>query len=89
VKWWFPARYFGIRHKNSWFENKFKGWTDDQIREWKREQSEGMRTMATHQPKYEQIVRLGPMRFGMTVRLQDGSVVVHELRGGARPQFGS
>jgi hypothetical protein len=34
VKWWFPARLFGIRHKNSYFERT----TRDEIREWKREQ---------------------------------------------------
>lgn len=34
VKWWFPARWFGIRHQNSFFD----GMTFDQIREWKREQ---------------------------------------------------
>ena len=34
VKWWFPARYFGLRHKN----HVFDGMTDDQIREWKRTQ---------------------------------------------------
>jgi hypothetical protein len=37
VKWWFPARYFGIRHKNTWFETTFRGWSDDEIRAWKRE----------------------------------------------------
>jgi hypothetical protein len=37
VKWWFPARYFGIRHKNTWFETRFKGWSDEEIRAWKRE----------------------------------------------------
>ena len=35
VKWWFPARYFGLRHKNRVFD----GMTDDQIREWKRTRS--------------------------------------------------
>ena len=88
VKWWFPARYFGIRHKNSWFGTTFKGWTDDQIREWKRDQNEGMHSIAGHQPKYEKIVRLGPMRFGMTVRLSNGDTVVHELSGRPRLDFG-
>jgi len=37
VKWWFPARYFGIRHKNTWFETTFKAWSDEEIRAWKRE----------------------------------------------------
>jgi hypothetical protein len=36
VKWWFPARWFGIRHKNSFFE----GMTWDEIAEWKRQQEE-------------------------------------------------
>jgi hypothetical protein len=30
-------------------------------------------------PKYESSVRLGPMRWGMTVRRADGERVVHEL----------
>jgi hypothetical protein len=34
VKWWFPARFFGIRHKNSFFD----GMTWSEIRAWKREQ---------------------------------------------------
>jgi hypothetical protein len=34
VKWWFPARWFGIHHKNSVFD----GMTEDEIREWKRRQ---------------------------------------------------
>jgi hypothetical protein len=33
MKWWFPARWFGIRHKNS-----FDGMTWDEIRAWKQEQ---------------------------------------------------
>jgi hypothetical protein len=36
VKWWFPARFFGLQHKNTFFE----GWTWEQIRAWKREQEE-------------------------------------------------
>jgi len=86
VKWWFPARYFGIRHKNSWSENKFKGWTDDEIRAWKQEQARRMHSMRAHQPKYEKIVRLGPMRFGMTARLPDGAVAVHEISRGVTGQ---
>ena len=35
VKWWFPARYFGIHHQNGTFEGK----TDEEIREWKRRQA--------------------------------------------------
>ena len=34
VKWWFPARYFGLHHKNRVFD----GMTESQIREWKRTQ---------------------------------------------------
>ena len=34
VKWWFPARYFGLHHKSQ----VFAGMTEDQIREWKRTQ---------------------------------------------------
>jgi hypothetical protein len=34
VKWWFPANWFRIRHKNGFFE----GMTWDEIRAWKREQ---------------------------------------------------
>ena len=82
MKWWFPARYVGLRHQHSWFDRRFEGWTDDQIRAWKREQKERlgrMESMSRHQPKYEKIVRLGPMRYGMTVRLANGEKVVHEL----------
>ena len=80
VKWWFPARWFGLRHKNAFFD----GMTTEEIRAWKREQEQkGMSSMVV-QPEYEKIARLVPMRFGLTVRLNDGSVAVHEL-GGARP----
>jgi hypothetical protein len=34
VKWWFPARWFGIHHKNSFFD----GMSSAEIRAWKREQ---------------------------------------------------
>ena len=51
VKWWLPARRFGIRHKNTWFDTTFKGWSDDQIRAWKREQEH-----RRHQPDYSSIV---------------------------------
>jgi hypothetical protein len=40
---------------------------------------EGVDRMVERQPTYESIVRLGPTRFGMTVRLADGTSVVHEL----------
>ena len=32
VKWWFPARYFGLHHKNE----MFAGMSDAEIREFKR-----------------------------------------------------
>jgi hypothetical protein len=35
VKWWFPARWFGIRH----MDDVFDGMTEDEIREWKRRQA--------------------------------------------------
>ena len=35
VKWWFPARMFGIHHQNQVFE----GMSKDEIREWKRRQA--------------------------------------------------
>jgi hypothetical protein len=80
VKWWFPARVFGIRHKNNFFERM----TWDEIREWKREQEEkGLYPMVA-QPRYESIVRLGPRRWGMTVRTPSGDVTTHSILGSAR-----
>jgi hypothetical protein len=35
VKWWFPARLFGIHHHNRVFD----GMSKDEIREWKRRQT--------------------------------------------------
>lgn len=80
VKWWFPARYFGIHHKVSFFD----GWTPDQIREWKRGQQDKRMSTMVVQPKYEGIVRLGPRRWGMTVRLPNGQRVVHQVLGHPR-----
>lgn len=81
VKWWFPAHWFGIRHKTTSVDRT----TGDELRAWKREQD---RTRRPHpmiaQPKYEKIVRLGQRRWGFTVRQCDGSVVVHEVLGYAR-----
>jgi hypothetical protein len=37
VKWWFPARWFGIHHKYA----AFGGMTRDEVREWKRAQHDG------------------------------------------------
>jgi hypothetical protein len=34
VKWWFPARLFGIHHES----HVFAGMTEAEIREWKRQQ---------------------------------------------------
>jgi hypothetical protein len=77
VKWWFPARWFGIRHKNSFFD----GMTWDEIREWKRQQEEkGLYPMVV-QPRYERVVRRGPHRWGLTVRLSNGEADVHEVVG--------
>jgi len=33
IKWWFPARWFGIRHENRVFD----GMSRSEAREWKRE----------------------------------------------------
>src|SRR3954453_13835936 len=80
VKWWFPAGWFGIRHKNAFSD----GMTTEEMRAWKQEhEQKGMSSMVV-QPNYEKIVRLGPMRYGMTVRLANGQTAVHELSGGAR-----
>jgi hypothetical protein len=35
VKWWFPARLFGIHHQNRVFD----GMSKDEIRQWKRRQA--------------------------------------------------
>jgi hypothetical protein len=35
VKWWFPARWFGIHHQNRVFD----GMSKEEIREWKRRQA--------------------------------------------------
>ena len=55
VKWWFPARHFRIRHKNSFFD----GMTWDEIREWKREQSEKGMYPIVVQPDFEVSARWG------------------------------
>ena len=78
VKWWLPARWFRIRHKNSFFD----GMTWDEIRRWKREQERKGLYPLVAQPAYESIVRLGPGRWGLAVRSEDGRLIVHELRGG-------
>jgi len=63
--------------------------SEDEVREWKRRQSEkhgGSPNVSgmVVQPKYEKVVRLGPRRWGLTVRLPDGGRAEHELLGGAR-----
>jgi hypothetical protein len=74
VKWWFPARFFGIEHKSSFFE----GMTPREIHQWKRDREDaGVQRMA--QPPYDGIVRLGARRWGLTVHQPDGTRAVHEL----------
>ena len=81
VKWWFPARLFGIRHKSGFFDRM----TVEEIPEWKREQEgKGLYPMVA-QPEYERIVRLGPSRWGLTVRNPDGQVTIPEILG--HPRF--
>lgn len=39
VKWWFPASWFGIEHKDSRFSSAtFVGWTAKDIKEWMKAQ---------------------------------------------------
>ena len=70
VKWWVPARWFGIPHKNSFFD----GMSWDEIREWKRKQeAKALYPMATlpglrGAAPYEGIARLDPQQWGMTER---------------------
>jgi hypothetical protein len=84
VKWWFPARLFGIHHKSSFFDTT----TEAERREWKRQwaMQDGVHEKMgrTEQPRYERIVKLGPMRFGITVRQPDGTIAIHEILGGPR-----
>ncbi len=65
VKWWFPARRFGIRHKNTRLEEWKRSQPPGAPEAWKRERDDGVDRMVKRQPKYESIVRLGPMRFEM------------------------
>jgi hypothetical protein len=37
VKWWFPARLFGVHHKYT-SSPMFVGWSEKDIKEWKRNQ---------------------------------------------------
>ena len=36
VKWWFPARWFGIEHKDSRRDTMFVGWSEKDIKYWER-----------------------------------------------------
>ena len=83
MKWWFPARFFGLHHKNTRLEEWKRSQPPGALEAWKREHDDPTSRMVT-QPRYESIVRLGPMRFGMTVRLANGERTVHELLGRAR-----
>jgi hypothetical protein len=56
-----------------------------QIQEWKREQAEKGVYPVVVQPDYETLVRLGPMRFGMAVRLANGR---WSSTGSGPPAFG-
>ena len=55
MKWWFPARWFGIRHNNSFFN----GMSRDDIRTWKREQERKGLYPNLSQPPPRGIDRLG------------------------------
>ena len=74
VKWWFPARRFGINRRNT----RVGSMTPEERRAWKRDRGDDMLRCEV-QPRYERIVRLGPDRFGITVRQDDGTLAVHEL----------
>ena len=58
------------------------------MREWKRQRAmqDGAHEMTgwEAQPRYERIVKLGPMRFGLTVPQPDGTIAMHEILGGPR-----
>ena len=57
----------------------------DEIRAWKEQQArKGLYPMWSSQPRYESIVRLGYMRYGLSVRRPEGTVVVHEIDGRGR-----
>jgi hypothetical protein len=84
VKWWFNGRLIGLEHKSS-----FGDLAPDERREWKRQQAESHGgslsvSQMTVQPMYEKVIRLGPRRWGLTVRLPNGGIAVHEILGGAR-----
>ena len=85
VKWWFPARWFGIEHKHTRIQNMAPA----EREEWKRQQDAagGAEQMSAReeQPSYESMIRLGPMRFGMTARRANGSTAIHELGRPAHP----
>jgi hypothetical protein len=61
VKWWFPARWFGIEHKHTRIQNMAPA----EREEWKRQQDTagGAEQMSAReeQPSYESMIRLRPM----------------------------
>jgi hypothetical protein len=40
VKWWFPARHFGLRHKNTALEEWKQAQPEGSVEHWKRQQDE-------------------------------------------------
>ena len=68
-------------HKNAFSE----GMRKEEIRAWKQEQQKrnGVSSMVA-QPRYESLVRLGRMRYGLTVRNADGTRAIHEIGGSGR-----
>jgi hypothetical protein len=40
VKWWFPGRYFGLRHKNSALEEWKRNLPEGALQDWKRRHGE-------------------------------------------------
>jgi hypothetical protein len=81
VKWWFPARWFGIRHKSSFFDGM--SWRD--IRGWKRQQErKGLYPMIA-QPRYEKIARDGERGWALLVRRADGTILRHRIGRFASP----
>ena len=88
VKWWFPARRFGLHHKNTRLEDWKRSRPPGALEAWKRDQEHRSRNFGA-QPRYERIVRLGPMRYGLTVKRADGTTVVNELRGRPRLSDGA
>ena len=70
VKWWFPARRFGIHHTNRRLEEWKRTQPSGALEAWKRDREEGVDRMVERQPRYESMMRLAPRRFGPSVRLR-------------------